>query len=276
MGLIVLRTDWDLLTCSYIPDPMISPRTHGPWVSLAGRPACAWCVLLGDLIARVMVVRRATARAGRHRTSRPERRCTSRWSTAEAAAAAAAVAGPPPPPPHTHLARMQRGGANRLALCAIVCWYLGTARLYCRRRSLVAAACVRRARLRLHRLFHAVLQLVEGRERALAQPVELLLHIHSATPPPPRRDGCQPPPRARGVSQAFGGIITSKRHYCNIIEAPWLVHCGHGASIRHHGGSQSPRTRRMSTSSVWARASSSSRRRVTTSFMRRWAWRQAR
>jgi hypothetical protein len=23
-------------------------------------------------------------------------------------------------------------------------------------------------------------------------------------------------------------------HYCNIIEAPWLVNGGHGASLRHH------------------------------------------
>eukprot|EP01047_Picozoa_sp_COSAG01_P011109 COSAG01_NODE_485_length_16397_cov_48.193827_2_plen_82_part_00 len=47
MGLIVLRTDWDLPTCSYIPDPMISPRTRGPSIGerSCGRPACAWCVL---------------------------------------------------------------------------------------------------------------------------------------------------------------------------------------------------------------------------------------
>jgi hypothetical protein len=24
------------------------------------------------------------------------------------------------------------------------------------------------------------------------------------------------------------------RHYCDIIEAPWLVNGGHGASLRHH------------------------------------------
>jgi hypothetical protein len=45
MGLIVLRTDWDLLTCSYIPDPSISPRTRvaHPWVSLAAAGVCVVC-----------------------------------------------------------------------------------------------------------------------------------------------------------------------------------------------------------------------------------------
>eukprot|EP01047_Picozoa_sp_COSAG01_P015519 COSAG01_NODE_778_length_13681_cov_15.265130_3_plen_97_part_00 len=28
--------------------------------------------------------------------------------------------------------------------------------------------------------------------------------------------------------------ISSQAHYCNIIEAPWLVNGGHGASLRHH------------------------------------------
>jgi hypothetical protein len=27
-------------------------------------------------------------------------------------------------------------------------------------------------------------------------------------------------------------------HYCNSIEAPWLVHGGHSASLRHHAATR--------------------------------------
>ena len=29
------------------------------------------------------------------------------------------------------------------------------------------------------------------------------------------------------------------QHYCNLIEAPWLVNGGHGASLRHHNVAES-------------------------------------
>jgi hypothetical protein len=39
--------------------------------------------------------------------------------------------------------------------------------------------------------------------------------------------GCPP-----SLSDAGAAHTTVK--YCNIIEAPWLVNGGHGASLRHH------------------------------------------
>jgi hypothetical protein len=42
--------------------------------------------------------------------------------------------------------------------------------------------------------------------------------------------------RIYGAAQRHA-VRASTAHYCNIIEAPWLVHCGHGASLRHRNTS---------------------------------------
>jgi hypothetical protein len=34
--------------------------------------------------------------------------------------------------------------------------------------------------------------------------------------------------------EQVGRVLDVGHHYCNIIEAPWLVNGGHGASLRHH------------------------------------------
>jgi hypothetical protein len=37
-----------------------------------------------------------------------------------------------------------------------------------------------------------------------------------------------------GLSMGSPGPLRMRWLYCNVIEAPWLVNSGHGASLRHH------------------------------------------
>jgi hypothetical protein len=57
--------------------------------------------------------------------------------------------------------------------------------------------------------------------------------------------------------------------HCNIIEAPWLVNGGHGASLRHHNVTSSP----WLEAPALALAAASGCSRSCTEFARTWRWR---
>jgi hypothetical protein len=60
-----------------------------------------------------------------------------------------------------------------------------------------------------------------------------------------RRAACLRQPRCarhgRGVNDAAWARTHPSAHYCNIIEAPWLVNGGHGASLRHNNAKNKAR-----------------------------------